>query len=267
VKVKTVMKSPPAIVSPAMPLADTASLLAVDPARCALVVDDGRLAGIVTEADVRRVGSSSIRRLADQELRGDAAGVRVVDAMRPVESVVTPDTDLPAAARMMRERRTCALAVVEEDEPVGVLTSSILLPVVIGELDAGGRRGVERVIAVVEDESDLPLIDAAVRLAPGGVEAVHVLPALLRSGLMTLIPAWACSEVASVRRRDPEAWLSRLLARVPGAPPWGRVLHGDPTEAIARLARDSSADLIVVRRLDRRVAPLMRIAPCPVLAL
>ena len=83
-KVKTVMKSPPAIVSPAMPLADTASLLAVDPARCALVVDDGRLAGIVTEADVRRVGSSSIRRLADQELRGDAAGARVVDAMRPV---------------------------------------------------------------------------------------------------------------------------------------------------------------------------------------
>jgi nucleotide-binding universal stress UspA family protein len=45
------------------------------------------------------------------------------------------------------------------------------------------------------------------------------------------------------------------------------VLHGDPTEAIARLARVGVADLIVVRRGDRRVEPLMRIAPCPVLAL
>jgi hypothetical protein len=45
------------------------------------------------------------------------------------------------------------------------------------------------------------------------------------------------------------------------------VLSGDATEAIARLAGDRAADLIVVRRLDRRVAPLMRAAPCPVLAL
>jgi CBS domain-containing protein len=266
VKVKTVMKSPPTIVAPAMPLGDAATLLAVDPSGCALVVHDGRLAGIVTQADLRRAGPSTVRRLADRELPASSAGLCVADAMRPAERV-TPDTELPAAARVMRERRACALAVVEEDQPVGVLTSSALVPVVIGELDAGGRRGVERVIAIVEDDSDLPLIEAAVRLAPGGVEAVHVLPGLIRLGHTTSIPAWARVEVASIRCRDAETWLARLLARVPGAPPSGRVLHGDATEAVARLARDSSADLIVVRRLDRRTAPLMRVAPCPVLAL
>jgi CBS domain-containing protein len=182
VKVKTVMKSPPTIVAPATPLAVAASVLAVDPIRCALVVHDGRLAGTVTEADVRRAMPSTIEPVAERELRGGAGLLTVVDAMRPAERAVSPDTDLAAAARLMRERRTCALAVVEQSEPIGVLTSSALLSITLGELDAAGRRGVERVIAVVEDEADVSLVEAAVRLAPGGVEAVHVLPALLPRG-------------------------------------------------------------------------------------
>jgi CBS domain-containing protein len=268
VKVKTVMKSPPTIVTPETMLADAAARLRVDPARCALVLEDGRLAGLVTDADVRRAGPSTVPRLAERDLRVHAGGaVRVAEVMQPIQRVVDPDTDLPTAARVMRECRVTALAVIEDDEPVGVLTSSVLLPVAVGELDAGGRRGIERVLAIVEDDTDQALLEAAVRLAPGGVEAVHVLPALIRLGHTTSIPAWARAEVAFTRQRAAEAWLGRLLARVPGAPAWGRVLGGDATATIARLAGETSVDLIVVRRVDRRVAPLMRLAPCPVLAL
>jgi CBS domain-containing protein len=266
-QVKTVMKSPPTIVAADTPLADVAARVVVDPARCALVVRGRRLAGIVTEADVRRVGPSSVTPLARHELGGGVRTLRAADAMRPAERVVTQETPLAAAVRLMRERRARVLAVVAEQEPVGVITASILLPVALGELDAGGRCGVERALVVVETERDHALVETAVRLAPGGVEVVHVLPALVRLGQATTIPAWARVEIATSRHREAEAWLGALLARVPGAPGWGRVLHGDPTEAIARLARVGVADLIVVRRGDRRVEPLMRIAPCPVLAL
>ncbi len=265
--VKTVMKSPPTIVVEDTPLADVTALVGVDPARCALVVRARRLVGIVTDADVRRAGPSTVRRLADHELPAGVRALRAADAMRPAEGVVTPDTPVPVAARLMRDRRTRALAVVEDDEPVGVLTASTLLPVVLGELDAGGRRGVERVLVVVEVDDDRSLVEAAVRMAPGGVDVVHVLPALARLGHMTMIPAWARAEVATIRHRAVDEWLAGLLARVPGAPAWGYVLHGDATETIARVARDGVTDLIVVRRGDRRVESLMRIAPCPVLAL
>jgi CBS domain-containing protein len=265
-QVKTVMKSPPTIVTPGTPLAEVAARVAVDATRCALVVHEQRLVGIVTDADVRHAGPSTIRRLAEHDLRSGLRALRVADAMRPADAVVGPGTPLPAAARLMRERRVRALAVVEDAEPVGVLTASILLPVVLGALDAGRRRGVERVLVVVDDEHDRSLVETGVRLAPGGVEVVHVLPALVRLGHATLIPAWARAEVAAIRHRTAEAWLARLMARVPGAPDAGRVLHGEAVETLARLARASMADLIVVRRGGPRVAPLMRTSPCPVLA-
>ncbi len=175
-QVKTVMKSPPTIVTPGTPLTEVAARVAVDAARCALVVHEQRLVGIVTDADVRHAGPSTIRRLAEHDLPRGLRALQVADAMHPAEAVVGPDTLLPAAARLMRERRVRALAVVEDAEPVGVLTASILLPVVVGALDAGHRRGVERVLVVVDDEHDRLLVETAHRLAPDGVEVVHVPP-------------------------------------------------------------------------------------------
>lgn len=95
------------------------------------VVKDGKLVGIVTSGDVRRItGMSSV--LHDPS--GDnflwqhipVANVMTVDVV-----TVSPDTLISDAARLMIERKIGGLPVVEQGRLVGILTTSDLLAALI----------------------------------------------------------------------------------------------------------------------------------------
>lgn len=95
------------------------------------VVQDGRLVGIVTSGDVRRItGMSSVVR--------DPSGDNFLWQHIPVANVMTldvvttsPDTLIAEAARLMIERKIGGLPVVEQDKLVGILTTSDLLEALI----------------------------------------------------------------------------------------------------------------------------------------
>ncbi len=95
------------------------------------VVQDGRLVGIVTSGDVRRItGMSSVVR--------DPSGDNFLWQHIPVANVMTldvvttsPDTLIAEAARLMIERKIGGLPVVEHDKLVGILTTSDLLEALI----------------------------------------------------------------------------------------------------------------------------------------
>lgn len=95
------------------------------------VVQDGRLVGIVTSGDVRRItGMSSVVR--------DPSGDNFLWQHIPVANVMTldvittsPDTLIAEAARLMIERKISGLPVVDDGRLVGILTTSDLLEALI----------------------------------------------------------------------------------------------------------------------------------------
>lgn len=95
------------------------------------VVHEGRLVGIVTNGDVRRItGMSSVTR--------DAAGDNFLWQHIPITNVMThevitlsPATPIAEAARLMIDRKIGGVPVVEHGRLVGILTTSDLLEALI----------------------------------------------------------------------------------------------------------------------------------------
>ncbi|MFB0561573.1 MAG: CBS domain-containing protein [Candidatus Lokiarchaeia archaeon] len=85
-----------------------------------LVVDKGKLVGIITEKDmVDRLGSSKMRSL-------QASSVHVSGVMSDNPITVTPQTDIVDAAKIMIDKQISSLPVVEKGELLGVITKSTM---------------------------------------------------------------------------------------------------------------------------------------------
>jgi CBS domain-containing protein len=93
--------------------------------------DDGRLIGIITEADVLEGRVEPDERRRHPELpRRPRPGDTVVDVMTsPVESL-TPGADVADAAQMMLDERIRCIPVVDGRAVVGVITRRDLLGVI-----------------------------------------------------------------------------------------------------------------------------------------
>jgi nucleotide-binding universal stress UspA family protein len=88
--------------------------------RSAPVVENGRLAGLITDRDIR-----------GQMGRVDTTEVRVAMSENP--PTVTPTTPLHDAARILFEQKVDALPVLENDKLVGVITNSDILRAFLDE--------------------------------------------------------------------------------------------------------------------------------------
>jgi CBS domain-containing protein len=89
-----------------------------------VVNGDGRLAGIVTDRDLRQVMFRGPLQARLGELRTSLATLPVRDVMTWSVITVGPGTDMREAARLMHERKIGALPVVEDGKVVGMLTES-----------------------------------------------------------------------------------------------------------------------------------------------
>jgi CBS domain-containing protein len=78
-----------------------------------LVVDDGKVLGIVTDRDL------VIRWLADG---GDVAKARLSDMCSPKLTTVGPDVAVEDAARIMRDKALRRLPVVDSGKAVGIVS-------------------------------------------------------------------------------------------------------------------------------------------------
>lgn len=82
------------------------------------VVDGGRLAGVITDRDLR---------LAVDPGGGGGAESTVGELMTKSPIVTAPDVPIESAAALLSEHRIGCLPVVEDEELVGILTDSDLL--------------------------------------------------------------------------------------------------------------------------------------------
>jgi acetoin utilization protein AcuB len=102
------------------------------------VLDDkGRLAGIVTDRDLRQV----IFEPSIQEQLGNLPNVLNVLTVKEVMTwgvvTVQPQTGIREAARIMHEQKIGALPVVQGDRVVGMLTETDVLKIFVKVLEEG----------------------------------------------------------------------------------------------------------------------------------
>lgn len=79
---------------------------------------DGRLAGVITDGDIRRFVSAH----ADTPMRVALGQTRAAEIMTRTPVTVTPDMLAASAVAMMEEQRISALFVIEDGMPVGIVT-------------------------------------------------------------------------------------------------------------------------------------------------
>ena len=104
------------VVTPERSVEHVFRLMRASEIRHILVMDGERLAGIVSNRDLRRPlvgGAPSL-----------SPGSPVGRVMTESPTTVSPDTPLAVAARELLDRKIGALPVVEGDRPIGILTKS-----------------------------------------------------------------------------------------------------------------------------------------------
>lgn len=139
-KVREVMTAPAITVGPDTTFAELVDVLLTNQVSGLPVVDhDGRLLGIVTEADlVSKEAYGPHRRRAlgliadflanrDPQWIRKGAGRTASELMTSASATASPDDDLRRAARAMLEQRHKRLPVVEHDRVVGIVSRSDLL--------------------------------------------------------------------------------------------------------------------------------------------
>jgi len=91
------------------------------------VVEGRRLAGIVTDRDIRQASPSTVSSLTPREREEFLDYVQVCQVMTRRIIAVTPDTSLGEAAALLRRYRIGCLPVVKERLLVGILTTTDLI--------------------------------------------------------------------------------------------------------------------------------------------
>ena len=112
------------------------------------VVRNGRLAGLISEAELYRASTQGEFDLPVVELPAAIASKPVETVMRPTPPTVPPDYTMEEAADIMLKKRVKTLTVVaSQDSPVGVVTRSDVLKVIIA-LTGVARKGVQYALQV-----------------------------------------------------------------------------------------------------------------------
>jgi CBS domain-containing protein len=124
------MTAVPPTVGPKESLKRALALLRTAKATELLVIDDGRVVGMLNERDLWESCPTSALLLDDKQADELLEQFRVGGVMVLHPSVLTPETLLPDAARLLAQSGRAGLAVVADGKPVGFLTEASVLQAV-----------------------------------------------------------------------------------------------------------------------------------------
>jgi len=139
------------------------------------VLEDGRLVGVVSDRDLR----SATPAFGDPARAAALAEVRVGSVMARDVVTARPDDPIDGAANTMRERGINCLPVLEDDELVGIVTSSDVLESLVFML--GAHEPGSRMEVVVPDRPGT-LAGVAGLIGELGINIVSVVTGPRREG-------------------------------------------------------------------------------------
>ncbi len=143
------MKREPITISPETGILEASRLLRQYKIRHLPVVKGGRLVGILTDRDLKRVSPSPATSLSVYEVNYLLDRLEAKEVMTKQVVTVTPKTTIEEAAKLLLASKIGGLPVVEGDVLVGIVTETDVLEALV---EAMGIRGsCSRVEVVVED--------------------------------------------------------------------------------------------------------------------
>ena len=123
-RVRDLMTAKPITVAPGSPRLEARQRMVEERIRHLVVVEDGRVAGIVTDRDIRLNLPSPATSLSVWEINFLLARLTVGNVMTSTVLVVEPDRPVAEAARIMIDHKIGALPIVDDGQLVGILTES-----------------------------------------------------------------------------------------------------------------------------------------------
>jgi acetoin utilization protein AcuB len=121
------MTGAPITVRPDTPVFDARQRMVDEKIRHLLVVEEGRLAGIVTDRDIRLNLPSHATSLSVWEVNYLLARLTVGEIMTRAVITVGPDREARDAAQLMLDHKIGALPVVDEGRLMGIVTETDVL--------------------------------------------------------------------------------------------------------------------------------------------
>lgn len=132
--VKDWMTSPVLTVRPTVSISEAHKLMKEHGVRRLVVVDDQKVAGIITIGDVREASPSDASTLSIWELNYLWAQLTVENVMTSKVMTITPDTSINQAAQLMLDKKVSGLPVLDEHHQlVGIITESDIFRMIVSE--------------------------------------------------------------------------------------------------------------------------------------
>lgn len=148
--VRDFMTANPVVVSPDTPIQEALKLMKDHGFGRLPVCSDGKLVGILTEADVMKVSPSPATTLSVYEINYLVSKVKVSEAMTKSPVTVSPDDTVEYAVLVMRDNKIGGVPVIDGDKLVGIITESNVFEALIEML--GFRRAGVRITIDVPDK-------------------------------------------------------------------------------------------------------------------
>jgi acetoin utilization protein AcuB len=126
-RVREVMSGAVLSVTPETPVAETRRLMQRERIRHVLVLDGGRLAGIVSDRDIRLTLPSPATTLSVWEMNDLLMKLTAAEIMTSPVTTIAPDREVHEAAQLMIDHKIGALPVLEGGRLVGIVTETDLL--------------------------------------------------------------------------------------------------------------------------------------------
>ena len=145
-RVRHIMSSPVVSVTTGTPVPEAAKLMKEKNIRRFLVIDAGKLQGIITKDRLLRASPSTATTLSLYEARHLLRRLTVKDVMRRDVVTVSPDTTIEGAVALAQAKKVGCLPVVDAGRVVGILTTNDFFYLVLNPLLGIGEKGARLIV-------------------------------------------------------------------------------------------------------------------------
>lgn len=165
------MTKPVVSISPDMAIQDALQLMRKENIRRTPVVKNGKLVGIVSDKDLLNASPSQATSLSVWELNYLLSKITVSEVMTEAVIVVSEDTPIEEAARIMADNKIGGLPVVKESSVLGIITETDLFRLML-ELTGAREEGIRGTFLLADKPGELARVANAVAEGNGNVIAV-----------------------------------------------------------------------------------------------